>query len=100
MKNKRKQRGKEKENVVFPVAEQLSSMPETYINFINNLKNTIKEVRLKTVLSAWQNIKIVQRTVAQIQWRSNITLLDKLKDYNLRLWYAIKTIENGACFRK
>jgi predicted nuclease of restriction endonuclease-like (RecB) superfamily len=37
----------------------------------------------------------VQRTVAQIPWRSNITLLDKLKEPSLRLWYAQKTIENG-----
>ncbi len=155
MSNKRKQRAKEKTNVVFPVAEQLSSMPETYINFIDNLKDTIEEVRLKSVLSAnnsmilmywnigkailekqkiegwgakvidrmshdlktafpdisgfsprnlkymrkfadaWEDIEIVQRTVAQIPWRSNITLLDKLKDDKLRLWYAIKTIENG-----
>ena len=28
----------------------------------------------------WHNKEIVQRTVAQIPWRSNITLLDKLKD--------------------
>lgn len=28
----------------------------------------------------WPDVKIVQRTVAQIPWRSNITLLDKLKE--------------------
>ncbi len=39
--------------------------------------------------------KIVQRIVAQIPWRSNLALLDKLKDAGLRLWYAQKTIENG-----
>lgn len=37
----------------------------------------------------------MQRIVAQIPWRSNITLLDKLRDPELRLWYAKKTIENG-----
>ena len=37
----------------------------------------------------------MQRTVALIAWWSNITLLDKLKDPSLRLWYAQKTIENG-----
>ncbi len=37
----------------------------------------------------------MQRTVAQIAWRSNITLLDKPKDPNLRLWYAHKAIEKG-----
>ena len=38
---------------------------------------------------------IVQRTVAQIPWRSNLALLDKLKDSKLRLWYAQKTLELG-----
>jgi len=37
----------------------------------------------------------VQRTVALIPWRSNLALLDKLKDLKQRLWYAQKTIENG-----
>jgi len=43
----------------------------------------------------WPEKEIVQRTVAQISWRSNITLLDKLNNPELRLWYAQKTIEKG-----
>jgi len=43
----------------------------------------------------WPEKKIVQRTVAQIPWRSNITLLDKLNNPQLRLWYAQKTVEKG-----
>lgn len=43
----------------------------------------------------WPEFEIVQRCVAQIPWRSNITLLDKLKDKQLRLWYAQKVIEKG-----
>lgn len=50
---------------------------------------------MRKFAEAWTDLKIVQRTVAQIPWRSNITLLDKLKDPDLRLWYAQKTIENG-----
>lgn len=155
MSYKRKQRGVEKEEVIFPIAESLSAMPDNYKSFIAEIKHKIQKERLKTVLSAnksmvllywnigksiierqnaegwgtkvidrmshdlktafpemsgfsprnlkymrkfadaWQNIEIVQRTVAQIPWRSNITLLDKLKDPDLRLWYAQKTIENG-----
>ena len=155
MNDKRKQRGKEKEKVVFPVAENLSVMPKNYKSFIADLKEQIKKERLKAIFSAnsamilmywkigksiierqksegwgskvidrmshdlkeefpdmsgfssrnlkymkkfaeaWTDIEIVQRTVAQIPWRSNITLLDKLKDPKLRLWYAKKTIENG-----
>jgi predicted nuclease of restriction endonuclease-like (RecB) superfamily len=155
MNYKRKQRGKQINEVVFPLAENLTAMPKNYRSFIENLKNQIRHERLKTVLSAnasmvlmywgigksileqqntegwgtkvidrmsydlkeefpdiagfsprnlkymrkfaeeWPNIEIVQRTVAQIPWRSNITLLDKIKEPDLRLWYAQKTIENG-----
>jgi hypothetical protein len=44
---------------------------------------------------AWPDFELVQRTVALIPWRSNITLLDKLTEPELILWYAKKTIENG-----
>jgi len=44
---------------------------------------------------AWPDVEFVQRTVAQIPWRSNITLLDKLKDPETRLWYANKVLEQG-----
>lgn len=50
---------------------------------------------MKKFAEAWPDFEIVQRTVAQIPWRSNIALLDKLKEPELRLWYAEKTIENG-----
>ncbi|WP_051321447.1 PDDEXK nuclease domain-containing protein [Chrysiogenes arsenatis] len=43
----------------------------------------------------WPDRAIVQRTVAQIPWRSNLTLLEKIKDSKLRLWYAEQTITNG-----
>ncbi len=50
---------------------------------------------MRKFAASWTDIEIVQRTVAQIPWRSNITLLDKLNDPDLRLWYAQKTIEHG-----
>lgn len=37
----------------------------------------------------------MQRSVALIPWRSNITLLEKLSCPDLRLWYAQKTLELG-----
>lgn len=43
----------------------------------------------------WPECEIVQRTVAQIPWRSNLTLLEKLKEPELRLLYAEQTIANG-----
>jgi predicted nuclease of restriction endonuclease-like (RecB) superfamily len=50
---------------------------------------------MRKFAEAWPDKELVQRTVAQIPWRSNITLLDKLQDTELRLWYAQKTLENG-----
>jgi predicted nuclease of restriction endonuclease-like (RecB) superfamily len=155
MKSKRKQLGKEIENVVFPIAERIADMPESYTSFVEELKGFIKKEKLSVIFNAnqkmivmywhignailikqkaegwgtkvidrlssdlkdafpeeagfsprnlkymkkfaeaWSDPEIVQRTVAQIPWRSNITLLDKLKEPKLRLWYAQKTIENG-----
>ena len=50
---------------------------------------------MRKFAEAWPDKEIVQRTVAQIPWRSNITLLDKLSDPKIRLWYAHKTLELG-----
>ena len=43
----------------------------------------------------WPDFTIVQRTVALLPWRSNLTLLDKLEDSETRLWYARKALEVG-----
>ncbi|MBN1323345.1 MAG: DUF1016 family protein [Methanotrichaceae archaeon] len=50
---------------------------------------------MRSFAEAWPKREIVQRTVAQIPWRSNLALLDKLKDPQTRLWYARNTLENG-----
>ena len=44
---------------------------------------------------AWPNEEFVQRTVAQIAWRSNLSLLDKLSSPEERLWHARETARNG-----
>jgi predicted nuclease of restriction endonuclease-like (RecB) superfamily len=43
----------------------------------------------------WSDILIVQQVVAQLPWRSNIILMDKLHDEKTRLWYAQRLLENG-----
>lgn len=153
--DKRKHMGKTKEGVIFPVAPNLSEMDDSYLRFIEEIKEEIKRQRLAVVLNAnssmiclywnigrtilqkqekegwgtkvidrmskdlkdafpemsglsprnikymrkfaecWPDYEIVQRVVAQIPWRSNISLLDKLKDGESRIWYAQQTIENG-----
>jgi predicted nuclease of restriction endonuclease-like (RecB) superfamily len=151
----RKQLGKVKEQVVFPVADALVAMPDNYLGFIQDIKVRIAKSRIEAVLAAnskmillyweigkailqrqtsegwgtkvidrmsydlktefpslqgfsprnlkymrkfaeaWPSLEIVQRSVALIPWRCNITLLDKLNDPELRLWYAQQTIAQG-----
>jgi len=50
---------------------------------------------MRKFAESWPDRTIVQRTVAQLPWRSNLTLLDKLSDSNIRLWYAQKALELG-----
>lgn len=50
---------------------------------------------MRAFAAAWPDKAIVQRVVAQIPWRSNIVLLDRLNSAKERQWYAQKIIENG-----
>jgi predicted nuclease of restriction endonuclease-like (RecB) superfamily len=50
---------------------------------------------MRKFAEAWPDREFVQRIVAQIPWRSNLTLLEKLKNPEVRQWYAQQTIENG-----
>lgn len=50
---------------------------------------------MRKFAEAWPDFELVQRTVALIPWRSNITLLDKLTSQDTRLWYANKVLELG-----
>ena len=50
---------------------------------------------MRKFAESWPDFEIMQRVVAQIPWRTNISLMDKLKDEESRIWYAYKVIENG-----
>lgn len=50
---------------------------------------------MRKFAESWPDVEIVQRTIAQIPWRSNIVLMDKLNDRESRLWYAGKFLECG-----
>lgn len=153
--DKRNHMGKATNEVIIPVAPNISEMSDSYLSFIDNIKKEIEKQRLSVVLSAntsmmclywnigkailnkqaeegwgskvidriskdikdafpdmsgfssrnikymrkfadvWNDYEIMQRTAAQIPWRSNILLMDKLSNQNERVWYAQKTIENG-----
>jgi len=50
---------------------------------------------MRAFAAAWPDAEIVQRSVAQLPWRHNIALLDKLDDPDLRLWYTQASVEQA-----
>ena len=50
---------------------------------------------MRKLAEAYPDREIVQRCAAQIPWRHNQVLLEKLKDREKRLWYAQQSLENG-----
>jgi predicted nuclease of restriction endonuclease-like (RecB) superfamily len=50
---------------------------------------------MRTFAESWPDEQIVQRSVAQLPWRHNIALLEKLKDRDERQWYAQMALEMG-----
>jgi predicted nuclease of restriction endonuclease-like (RecB) superfamily len=50
---------------------------------------------MRTFAAAWPEGAIGQRVVAQLPWRQNIDLLERLDDPEQRRWYAEQTIRNG-----
>ncbi|PKP59487.1 MAG: DUF1016 domain-containing protein [Candidatus Altiarchaeales archaeon HGW-Altiarchaeales-1] len=43
----------------------------------------------------YSNFEIVQELLAQLTWYHNLTLMEKIQNFNERIWYLNKTIENG-----
>lgn len=54
-----------------------------------NIKN------MRRFATEWPDYETVQQVVAQLPWRTNLVLLEKLNTMEERLWYARKVIENG-----
>ncbi len=50
---------------------------------------------MRKFAETYYEYEFVQRVVAQIPWRTNISLMEKLNDNESRQWYAQKTLENG-----
>ncbi|MDR1915141.1 MAG: DUF1016 N-terminal domain-containing protein [Synergistaceae bacterium] len=56
---------------------------------VRNLKYMAKFAK------TYPDFEFVQRAVAQIPWRHNVTLLDKVKNAEERKWYIQEIINNG-----
>lgn len=50
---------------------------------------------MRAFAAAWPDGEIVQRVVAQLPWRQNIALLERLRDVKSRLWYAEAALRHG-----
>ncbi len=50
---------------------------------------------MRKFAECWPDFQFVQQVVAQIPWRTNLKLIDKLDTQEERIWYAQKTLENG-----
>jgi predicted nuclease of restriction endonuclease-like (RecB) superfamily len=50
---------------------------------------------MRAFATAWPDIAIVQEPLAQLTWYHNLTLIEKLKGREERLWYAKQAIQNG-----
>jgi len=155
MSDGRKKMGKEKPDVIFPIADARDKAPADYLAILNDFKIRISSTRLKTVMAAnselvlmywdlgsiilmrqqqdgwgakvidrlskdlvehfpdmkgfsprnlkymrafaaaWPQKTIVQELLAQLTWYQNIALLEKVKDQDIRIWYAHKVLEFG-----
>jgi predicted nuclease of restriction endonuclease-like (RecB) superfamily len=50
---------------------------------------------MRAFAAAWPDRAIVQRVVAQLPWRQNLALLERLADTGTRLWYAGQALQHG-----
>jgi predicted nuclease of restriction endonuclease-like (RecB) superfamily len=50
---------------------------------------------MRAFAAAWPDLEVVQRSIAQLPWRHQIALLEKLPTLELREWYARAAVENG-----
>ena len=56
---------------------------------VRNLRN------MRMFARSWPDRAIVIRCVSQLPWGTNISLMNKLRDPDLRLWYAERALEDG-----
>lgn len=64
-------------------------LPDTTGYSVRNLKYMAKFAKM------FPDTEIVQAVLAQITWYHNITLMDKVKNPDILLWYAEQTAKNG-----
>ncbi|WP_027001887.1 PDDEXK nuclease domain-containing protein [Hugenholtzia roseola] len=76
--------------VVQNLAQDLSaSFPDMKGFSLRNLKN------MQKFALAYPDFEFVQPVAAQLSWTHHVIILDKFKDQKTRLWYILKSVEQG-----
>lgn len=84
----------EKEGWGAKVIDRLSSdLREAFPDMKGLSPRNLKYMR--AFAGAWPDKAIVQQVVAQLPWRQNIALLERVTSPEDRLWYAQQTIQQG-----
>lgn len=71
--DKRKHMGKDKEEVIFPVAPNLSEMSDSYLQFIEEIKKEIQKQRLFVVMNA-------NASMICLYWNIGRTILERQEE--------------------
>ncbi len=71
--DKRKHMGKDKEEVIFPVAPNLSEMSDSYLQFIEEIKKEIQKQRLSVVMNA-------NASMICLYWSIGRTILERQEE--------------------
>ena len=66
----RKNMGNSKDGVIIPVAPSLAEMSDAYLEFINDIKESIRQERLKIVLTA-------NKSMIMLYWNIGNKILEK-----------------------
>lgn len=95
-------------NLYFRIGKIVSENVKYGNKFIQDFSNSLKLEfpdstgfstrnlsRMKKFYEKYKNLSILPPAVAKLPWTHNCILLEKIKDDNVRNWYAEKCIENG-----
>ena len=69
--------GRQKEDVIFPVAPLSTVMPKSYASFLSNLKTRIRQERLRVVLAS-------NAALVNLYWDIGSGILKKQKEETLK----------------
>ena len=95
-------------NLYFRIGQYISENVEYGTKLVKSLSTALKLefpnttgysernlARMRKFYDEYHKFSILPLAVAKLPWTHNCILIDKVKDYDKRIWYAEKTFENG-----